>query len=315
MGYVLVTGCNGFIGKAVTYSLLEKGHKVLGLSTGTSEIKTSENFKYVNVDLTDCLKLENIFKEHRINSVIHLAAIAHLKNRKNIDWNTFYRVNTLASKNLFKCAVAEDADIFYASTVDVYGINEGTEVFTEESKTNPISDYAKSKYLGEKMLEKHRGKINYLIARFAPVYGSNFMKDVYKRIYIKYPKLAFRIGKGLNYHFVSIKNIVDFILIWVNNPSKFNGIINICDNNSINSIEFLELERKNSNIKFVIYIPKSMLSILNIFVNCICRVFPLNLFNKVRINLNKLIKPPKYSILKMNKVYEPKWNLKNTVYK
>lgn len=315
MGYILVTGCNGFIGREVTNSLIKNGYKVLGLSTGKSLIKSKEKYKHAKIDLTDCINVEKVFKENKIISVIHLAAIAHLKNRENIDWNTFYRVNSLASKNLFKYAAKYEANIFYASTVDVYGNNEKEQAISEDNATNPVSDYARSKYLAEKMLQKNSGDSNYIIARFAPVYGPSFMEDVYKRIYVKYPKIAFKIGKGYDYHFVSVNNIVDFVLTWVENSEEMTGIINVSDNKPINSLDFLELEKKHMNPKLIVYIPKSILVLMSKIIKAMSRVFPLNLFKKININLNKLIKPAKYSVKKMEKVYIPKWNLKNTIYK
>jgi nucleoside-diphosphate-sugar epimerase len=34
---ILVTGCNGYIGNAITQKLLEQGHKVVGIDNNTKE--------------------------------------------------------------------------------------------------------------------------------------------------------------------------------------------------------------------------------------------------------------------------------------
>src|SRR5699024_8254949 len=100
---------------------LKKGHKVLGISNSEKAKISHENFNYISTNLTDCIDVEKIFLNHNISSVVHLAAIAHLKGRKKIEWNEFYRVNALASKTVFQCAINADSKIFYASSVDVYG--------------------------------------------------------------------------------------------------------------------------------------------------------------------------------------------------
>ena len=87
MSYVLVTGCNGFIGNKVTNELLKQGYKVLGLSTRLNYQFQSENFKYIKADITDCLTIEKVFNEYNISSVIHLAGLAHVKKGQIVDWN------------------------------------------------------------------------------------------------------------------------------------------------------------------------------------------------------------------------------------
>lgn len=313
MSYILVTGSNGFIGKSLTEALLKKGYKVLGLSKSETPKIMHSNYKYISVDLTNTLLVEKIFLEYEISVVIHLAAIAHYKHDKNINWNDFYRVNTLASKTIFECAKKVNASVFYSSTIDVYG-NSVDSLITEDTIPVPTSDYAKSKYLAEKYLEELMVK-NYIIGRFAPVYGKGFMKDIYKRIYLKYPDLAFIVGKGYDYHFVSINNIIDFTLHWVEKQDKISGIVNICDNELLNSKYFLDLEKRNKDIKYTIFIPSTFIVISLNILDKVNGVLNNNLIKKMHLNLNKLIKPKRYSINKMSTISKPKWNIENTVYK
>lgn len=315
MEYVLVTGCNGFIGSKLTEELLKKGYYVLGLSLAKESKIINENFKYISVDLTDRHKVENIFSNYNISSVVHLAAIAHLKNRKKIEWDEFYKVNTLASKTVFECAINKGAKIFFASTVDIYGSTKKS-IVTEECKPNPMSDYAKSKLQAEMILNELSSSYSfeYVIGRFAPVYAKDFMKDVYKRIYLKYPNLAFLIGNGYNYHFVSVHNVVDFIINWLEAEKKIVGTFNICDQKLINSKEFIELEKKAGNIKRVIYLPKHIFGLIKIVLLVFNKFFESKKLNTLYFKVNKLINPERYSLKKMKEIYRPKWDLKSTVY-
>lgn len=316
MPYVLVTGCNGFIGSKLTKSLLEKGHKVLGVSTSNQPLFYDDNFEYVQLDLKNAIDVEKLFENYDISSVIHLAAIAHLKGRKEISWNEFYRVNVLASKSVFKSAIKAGADIFFASTVDVYG-NLNIPIISEKHSPKPITDYAKSKLIAENILRKlaDKKKINYCIGRFAPVYAKNFMKDVYKRIYIQYPTLAYQIDDGIDYHFVSINNIIEFIEIWIENSEDITGTFNVCDNKYINSKEFLEFEKSIGNTKKIFKVPKIIILNLNYLLKIIIKLTRNTRINKLSENLYKLIDPPKYSVDKINKLTNMSWDLLNTVYK
>lgn len=315
MNYILVTGCNGFIGKKLTGELLCKGYKVIGISTGENTLDSHKNFRYHQIDLTDSISVEKLFDTYNISSVIHLAAIAHLKGRKDIDWNEFYRVNVLASKTVFQCAINANAKIFYASTVDVYG-ELNTEEISENANPHPLSDYAKSKYIAEEILKEmaSENNIDYCIARFAPVYGKKFMKDVYKRIYLHYPSLAFLIEDGYNYHFVSVNNVIEFIIHWASEKDNMVGTFNVCDPELINSKEFITHEQKLDNSKKVIKLNRKMFIPLTVSLETIYWLTKSAKINKIRKNLYKLISPPRYSTQKMNEVVSPKWNLKNTIY-
>ncbi|MFG6121501.1 NAD-dependent epimerase/dehydratase family protein [Thalassobacillus sp. B23F22_16] len=316
MGQVLVTGCNGFIGSRVTNALLNKGYKVLGLSTGEKPKILHEHFKYIRTDLTDCIAVENIFSNYDISTVIHLAAIAHLKGRKKIEWNEFYRVNTLASKTIFQCAIRKGASIFFASSVDVYG-NIDDSIIKEDCLPNPISAYAKSKYFAEKTLEDLGEKYshNYVIGRFAPVYDREFMKDAYKRIYLKSPDIAFTLGGRYSYHFVSVNNVVEFVVEWLNSKKNISGIFNVCDKEPINPKEFISLEKKLGNSKRVIHLPDLAMTFIKNSIEISIKLFKNQKLNKFRTNLYKLIRPARYSTNRMEQVMTPRWNLKNTVYR
>lgn len=295
--------------------LLKNRYKVLGLSRNMKCNIHDQNFKYISIDLTNCVEIEKVFLEYDISAVVHLAAIAHGKMNSKLDWNLYYRVNTLVSKTIFKCAAKAKAAIVFTSTVDVYGpIKE--EVITEDLPINPVTDYGRSKYLAECWLRDvaEKNRIDYVILRLAPVYAKEFMSDVYKRIYLKYPQLGFVIGKGIKYQFVSVNNVIDFIILWLESERKVTDIVNIRDINPIDSEELIYFEKKTGNMKIVIRIPQQLISYLTIGLNIICAITRNSRLIKLRTILYKLISPPNYSIARMKKQFLPKWNLINTVY-
>ncbi|AST93638.1 hypothetical protein BC6307_21405 [Sutcliffiella cohnii] len=316
MSYILVTGCNGFIGNKLTNVLLEKGYKVLGISSSPKTTIKNKNFQYISLDLTDCINIEKVFSEYSISTVIHLAGIAHVKKGKKVDWNSHYRINTLASHTVFKNAVKSNADVLFASTVDVYGTEKNNQ-FNEECTPKPTSSYGKSKVLAENHLKKlaKGSDSNYLIARIAPVYDKNFMNDAYKRIYLKFPTIAFTVGKGLDYQLVSINNVIEFIIKWVQSNKEVLGIVNVCDNQLVNSVDFIKLEKAEGRAKKSFQISKSFFNLVELFLNTIINLTGNTWVLKFRANLYKLINPPRYSTKRMEKLFTPIWNINNTVYK
>jgi len=88
---ILVTGAAGFIGSHVCLYLLSRGDEVVGLDNlndyydvnlkhaRLERINAHENknlFSFVKMDVADREEIKNLFKEHRFDKVVHLAAQA-----------------------------------------------------------------------------------------------------------------------------------------------------------------------------------------------------------------------------------------------
>ena len=208
MEYVLVTGANGMIGNRVVGGLLNAGHSVLGLDSTEPKIE-HKKYQHIQIDLVNCLDVEDIFDKNEISHVIHLAAIAHKTGQSDLSWARYYRINTLCAKTIFEFAAGKNIPIFFASTADVYGITEGNVI--PETERRPIGEYAKSKFAAENALVEicKNSNNSYVIARFAPVYFGDSDIDKKKRYYLKHPKYCYRIGKGLSYEFLNVTKIVE----------------------------------------------------------------------------------------------------------
>ena len=263
MSCILITGCNGMIGSALTRELLNKGYTIIGIDKkNNSDISDDENkFKFYNIDLFDTQKLSDVFKENDISHVIHLAALAHTNNEGDLSWDTYYKINVTSSVNIFTSALENNCNLLFISTIDVYGITSG--VVTSNTECKPISNYAKSKYLAEEKLKELC--INYnktaTVYRLSPVYTDEIKRDIQKRYYIKYPHIAYRIGKGIDYEFLYIHNAISSFVKWVETyeaKKTEEGSVNIAiikDPKPINTAKCLLNERKNGKAKVIIYIP------------------------------------------------------------
>jgi UDP-glucuronate 4-epimerase len=87
---ILLTGVAGFIGMHTARRLLAEGHEVIGIDhLGPSpaltlgpglkqrrlvELGDAPGFRFERLDITDGAALDTLFREHRFQLVIHLAA-------------------------------------------------------------------------------------------------------------------------------------------------------------------------------------------------------------------------------------------------
>jgi len=152
---ILVTGGAGYVGCVLVPKILQKGYNVIVVDTmwygeeGLNKVKDDDNLEIIKGDIRDKLLLDKVTKKSDI--VVHLASIS---NDPSFDLNPDLgkQTNYDAVINLVKSSKKNAVERFiYASTGAVYGVKDDPKV-TEDLKLNPLTDYAKYKALGEKIL-------------------------------------------------------------------------------------------------------------------------------------------------------------------
>lgn len=164
MPKVLVTGVTGFIGSHCAVELLQSGYDVVGVdnydnshdvndqivSLGTSYDHT---YTFHRVNLMDKSAIDDIFKQHDVDVVLHLAgkkAVSESITNPLI----YYQTNILTSCNVFAAALRYNVDkIIFSSSATVYGVPQHLPLNedhpTGQNITNP---YGKTKHAIEEML-------------------------------------------------------------------------------------------------------------------------------------------------------------------
>ena len=149
---ILVTGGGGYIGSHVVKKLLENNHSVLvidNFSTGYIEPlallkKKYENLEFINVDLLDKDKLNEIFLKFNIDAVIHLAAKIDV-NESIKNPNKYYQVNYIGGVNLVNAMLSSGVrKIIFSSTAAVYGNPKCTPI-DENHPILPLNPYGQTK--------------------------------------------------------------------------------------------------------------------------------------------------------------------------
>ncbi|WP_288438239.1 GDP-mannose 4,6-dehydratase [uncultured Chryseobacterium sp.] len=210
----LITGGSGFIGSHLIERLLRNGHSVINIdnfddfysyqvkikntleSIGKisdfvfSEKETdiqhlaslshSDQYSLYRQDIRDKNGLENIFKNHHIDMVIHLAALAGV--RPSIERPLEYEeVNVRGTMNLWElCKEFNIKKFICASSSSVYGNNEKIPFSETDNVDNPISPYAATKKSGEVIGHVYHSlyHIDMIQLRFFTVYGPRQRPDL-----------------------------------------------------------------------------------------------------------------------------------------
>ena len=162
MSHVLVTGGTGYIGSHTVVELLERGEEVVVIdnySNSNSEVLdnikkiTNKDFKFYEIDYLDKEKLEKVFEENKIDSVINFAGFKAVGEsvEKPLE---YYHNNIGGAVILLETMRKYNVKKFvFSSSATVYGDPEIIPI-TEESKiggtTNP---YGTTKLFIEQILK------------------------------------------------------------------------------------------------------------------------------------------------------------------
>lgn len=208
MQKILVTGAAGFIGFHLSKRLLSEGKQVLGvdivndyydvtLKEARLEIlKKEEGFQFWKTDLADLAGLEEIFKAHKPDAVVNLAAQAGVRYSIQ-NPHAYMNSNLVGFLNILECARHYETKHFvYASSSSVYGANTKTPFSVHDNVDHPISLYAASKKSNELIAHSysHLYRIPCTGLRFFTVYGPWGRPDMALYIFTK----AITEGKPIN---------------------------------------------------------------------------------------------------------------------
>lgn len=135
---ILVTGVNGFIAQSIVEGFKEQGYNVYGIDVQGKSVCELDG--YYQIDITKHFKIKKNF-----DLILHLAAFNRTYTDANFEYEQFYKVNVIGTKNVIEgCNFKK---FVFMSTVSIY--NRKATYLTEESEIDPINNYAKSKYEAE----------------------------------------------------------------------------------------------------------------------------------------------------------------------
>ncbi len=171
---LLVTGGAGYIGSHTVYQLIEAGHQVVvvdNLYSGNKQNIHPEAQFYFG-DFANKTLLDTVFTENKIDAVFHFAAYTDVAESIEKP-QKYYENNFEKTKALVAYIISENIKYFvFSSTAAVYGIPK-TNPVSENSETDPISPYGKSKLDAEKYIQSQQSEyFKAIILRYFNVAGA-----------------------------------------------------------------------------------------------------------------------------------------------
>lgn len=185
----LVTGSSGFIGYNLCNYIIKRGHNVFGLDLDEkyNNLKKWRNerlnkigVKTFCVDISDKYQLDDFKNKNNASfkSIFHLAGLAGVRRSLEIP-EKYYDANLRGTLNILNLASHINVDsLVFSSTSSVYGGNKNSS--KETDNLNPISPYANSKLLAEKICKLYSisNNLNVSILRYFTVYGEAGRPDM-----------------------------------------------------------------------------------------------------------------------------------------
>ncbi|WP_019592786.1 NAD-dependent epimerase/dehydratase family protein, partial [Thioalkalivibrio sp. ALE22] len=186
---VLITGAAGFIGSHLALRLLERGDTVIGVDNlndyydpGLKRARLDriralpaarQHFVFEQQDIADRAAMERVFREHRPQRVVNLAAQAGV--RYSLENPAAYvDTNLVGFGNILEgCRHNGVEHLVYASSSSVYGANTTMPFSVHDNVDHPLSLYAASKKANELMAHTYSHLYDLPVTglRFFTVYG------------------------------------------------------------------------------------------------------------------------------------------------
>lgn len=169
MKKILVTGCNGQLGRAIRKEYAETDVEFVN-----TDVTEGEGVKAL--DITDVDAVLKMVEETKPEVIINCAAHTNV-DACETQWDLAYKINAIGPRNLSIAASKAGAKMIHVSTDYVFEGN-GTRPYTEFDEPNPVSAYGKTKLEGENFVKAFADK--YFILRTAWLYGEgkNFVKTM-----------------------------------------------------------------------------------------------------------------------------------------
>lgn len=230
MTRIIITGGNGFIGRHLAEKILSRTTDSVILVSNTSKandkylekrkLLDDKKLKFYTADILDRNTIEDIMKDERADTCIHLAAKTSVADSiKNPDETM--EINVKGTLNVLEaCHNRRVNNFIFASSAAVYG--DVTELpISEDHILHPLSPYGTSKMLAEKHVSTY-GRLkkiqNTISLRIFNAYGpgqtseSDVITKFAKKLSNGLPPIIYGNG-NFTRDFISVDDITEAILL------------------------------------------------------------------------------------------------------
>ena len=181
MTRVLITGGGGFLGSHVAQALTARDDVELVVSADVRTGTARPGILDVVLDVQDAAAIAPLLREHRIDTVVHLAAIVN----PGRDVDREYRVDVDGSANVLAACVATGVRrIVVSSSGAAYGYHADNPEWIDEDQPlrgNDAFPYSRHKRLVEEMLAEHRAThpdLEQVVFRIGTILGPSVRNQI-----------------------------------------------------------------------------------------------------------------------------------------
>jgi dTDP-4-dehydrorhamnose reductase len=164
MAVILITGANGQLGS----ELRVESKNFYGYDFIFTDIDS--------LDITNPLQLSDFISKSRPDWIINCAAY-NLVDKAESEPDKADSINALAVKNIADFIHGSECRFIHISSDYVYD-GKGSVPYNEDSQTNPLSAYGRSKLAGEKFALTHPGTMVIRTSWLYSSFGNNFVKTI-----------------------------------------------------------------------------------------------------------------------------------------
>lgn len=182
MSTILITGGAGYIGATVAHLLESAAYQIIildNLSTGKEEYISPKAVKIIG-DAGDKELVDRVFKENKIDAVIHLAARLEVGESVSMPFE-YLQTNVAATACLLEVMRKHRVTrLLFSSTGSIYG-DQALPAIPEFADKNPANPYSLSKYLAEQWISHyaHTYGFDAVIFRYFNACGAWPEKGIY----------------------------------------------------------------------------------------------------------------------------------------
>ena len=243
-GRVLITGGGGFIGKALSHTMIKKG---LTVAVSSRRKTTTTDHRLEHFQTGDLGSTTDwLLPLQGIDVVVHCAGRAHMMNDTALDPLAAFRaVNVEGTLNLARQAAAARVQRFvYVSSIGVNGVQSVPgKVFSEADQPNPHNAYALSKWEAEQGLLRVADETGLEVVVIRPplVYGCDAPGNFGALIRAVQRGWPLPLGAIHNKRsLVALDNLVDLIITSLDHPAAANQTFLVSDGEDLSTTELLQ---------------------------------------------------------------------------
>jgi nucleoside-diphosphate-sugar epimerase len=257
MKKILITGCTGFVGKALFDSLKNTEFQINIAYRNNKSISTEniESFEVGEIDSkTDWSKALK-----KTDCVIHCAGRAHVfKELKNESLDIYRRINVEGTINLAEQAAANGVRRFiFLSSVKVNGERTvESSCFKYDDTPKPVDAYSISKWEAEKGLQEISKKtgLEIVIIRAPLIYGPGVKGNLKRLIKLVKSGIPLPLGLVKNHRsLIGIDNLIDIIIKCISHPKAARKTFLVCDGEDVSTSNLLKLIASSMGRSVIIF--------------------------------------------------------------